>query len=103
MAEQIVIGSIEQIPPGEGRAFRVAATNVAVFRTHADEVYVTQAECPHRRGPLADGLLGGTTIVCPLHDRAFDVKTGEGVGGECARLRIFPVALTDEHLMVISV
>ena len=75
MAKSVHIGSVDQIPPGEGRNFIVEQEQIAVFRTHAGEVYATQATCPHRNGPLADGLLGGATIVCPLHDRTFDLRT----------------------------
>ena len=77
------IGSIDQIPRGEGRNFLLGPVKVAVFRTHTDEVYATQAECPHLQGPLADGMLGGTTIMCPLHDRSYDIRTGKVLVGEC--------------------
>lgn len=77
------IGPVDQIPLGEGRNFRVGATTIAVFRTHAGKVFATQPNCPHRQGPLADGLIGGTTLVCPLHDRAFDLRTGQEAGADC--------------------
>ena len=84
------IGPVDQIPVGEGRNFLVGATRVAVFRTHAGEVFATQPDCPHLAGPLADGLMGGATIVCPLHDRQFDLRTGEGP--DC-RLATSPVTV----------
>lgn len=80
----IVIGTLDQIPPGEGRTFDVDGTKIAVFRTRADAVFATQARCPHRGGPLADGMLGGTVIVCPLHERSFDLCTGRELGGDHA-------------------
>ena len=84
------IGSVDQIPVGEGRNFLVADTRVAVFRTHTGELFATQPECPHLAGPLADGLMGGATIVCPLHDRHFNLRTGEGP--DC-RLTTYPVVV----------
>jgi nitrite reductase (NADH) small subunit len=102
MAKSVLIGAVDQIPPGEGRNFVVEHEQIAVFRTHAGEVYATQATCPHRNGPLADGLLGGTMIVCPLHDRTFDLRTGEGVGPDCASLKIYPVALTEDSQILIT-
>ena len=55
MAGSVLIGEVEQIPRGEGRAFAVAGRCVAVFRTQAGEVFATQAECPHltARSPTA--------------------------------------------------
>ncbi len=87
------IGTLDQIPRGEGRNFEVAGIRVAVFRTHQDEVFASQAECPHLQGPLADGMLGGTTIMCPLHDRSYDLRTGKVLAGECDLL-VYPVRLT---------
>lgn len=102
MTKPVLIGSVDQIPPGEGRNFIVERKKIAVFRTHAGEVYATQATCPHRDGPLADGLLGGASIVCPLHDRMFDLRTGEGVGPDCANLKIYQIALTENSQMLIT-
>lgn len=94
------IGRLEQIPRGEGRNFEVEGRRVAVFRTHQDRVYASQAECPHLAGPLADGMLGGTTIMCPLHDRAYDLRTGAVLVGECP-IAVYPVrALEDGTLLL---
>jgi nitrite reductase (NADH) small subunit len=95
VADTIALGPIDQIPVGEGRNFAVNNETIAVFRTRAGEIYATQARCPHRSGPLADGLLGATTIVCPLHDRAFDLKSGDGPSPECLKLKTYPVSLND--------
>lgn len=96
------IGPLSQIPPGEGRNFLVASTRVAVFRTHDGEVYATQPECPHRQGPLADGLLGSTTIVCPLHERVYDLRTGEEMGADC-RLTTYPARISDAGTIIVTV
>jgi len=77
------IGPLTQIPPGEGRNFLVAEQLIAVFHTRDGGVFATQANCPHRGGPLADGLVDASTVVCPLHDRVFDFATGKGVGNDC--------------------
>jgi nitrite reductase (NADH) small subunit len=89
----INLGSIERIPPGEGREFEVRGELLAVFRTRAGQVYATQARCPHRAGHLADGLTGGGLIVCPLHAFKFELATGAPLGNDCAALRTYPVRL----------
>jgi len=71
------LGAVSAIPLGEGRNFEVLGEKIAVFRTRSAELFAVQASCPHRGGPLADGLLGGTTLICPLHAWRFDVSTGE--------------------------
>ena len=95
------IGTLEQIPRGEGRNFEVAGTVVAVFRTHADEVLACQAHCPHLNGPLADGMLGGTVIMCPLHDRMYDLRTGKVLVGECD-IAVYPVRKEADGTLLLS-
>ena len=99
--EEYAIGPVEQIPLGEGRTFEVMGLRVAVFRTRSDEVYASQAACPHKEGPLADGMLGGSTIMCPLHDRQYDLTTGREVGGEC-ELTIYPVRREMDGTLLLS-
>ena len=60
----IDLGPLALIPRGEGRVFEVADRAIAVFRTRGDKVYATEAFCPHRQGPLADGFVGGGRVVC---------------------------------------
>ncbi len=99
---EVAIGKLDQIPPGEGRTFEVAELTVAVFRTRADEVYASQAHCPHRNGPLADGMLGGHVIMCPLHDRSYDLTSGKEIGGECD-IAIYPVRKAADGTLLLTV
>lgn len=87
------IGTIDMIPPGEGRVFALGTHRIAVFRTHGGAVYATQTHCPHKAGPLADGLIDETSVVCPLHDRTFDFRTGAAVNNDCPAIRVYPVSL----------
>ena len=79
---EVTVASVSSIPPGEGRTFEVGALRIAVFHTRQGEVFAAQAHCPHRGGPLADGILGGRTLVCPLHSLIFDLETGQTKDGE---------------------
>ena len=63
------------IPLREGRAVVVNGREIAVF--HLEDRYLTIGnQCPHRGGPLCDGIVSGTKVVCPLHGRHFDLETG---------------------------
>ena len=67
---------VEDIPLGEGRAITLAKRRIAIFRT-AGGWYALDAACPHRGGPLADGIVCDHAVICPLHDRRFDLHSGE--------------------------
>ncbi len=101
MPEDHRIGPIDQIPPGEGRNFEVAGQPIAVFHTRGGAIYATQAYCPHRAGPLADGMLGESVLVCPLHDMRFDLTTGEPMGGPCS-IKVYPVRMTEDHDVLLT-
>jgi nitrite reductase (NADH) small subunit len=102
MAERVLVGDVTQVPKGEGRAYVVGGRQLAVFHTRAGEVFATQAACPHRGGPLADGLVGGSTVICPLHDRAYDLRTGAGSEPDCA-LEVYPVSLDPDGKIWIDI
>jgi nitrite reductase (NADH) small subunit len=87
--ETVVLGPVEQIPMGEGRTFVVGDEPVTVFRTRDGRLFASSATCPHGQGPLADGLIGGTKVVCPLHGFAFDLGSGRCLNGNCDDLRTF--------------
>jgi len=91
------IGPLTQIPPGEGRNFLVGGMKLAVFHTREGGVFATQAACPHRGGPLADGLVDAHSVVCPLHDRVFAFATG--LASDCA-VTVYPVLVEGELLAV---
>ena len=89
------LGPLTRIPQGEGRAFRVGDTAVAIFRTRKDEVFATQATCPHKNGPLADGIIGADQVICPLHAYKFQLTNGKPVGNTCLALKTYPVSLSE--------
>ena len=98
---EMVLGPIDGIPIGEGRTFAVGRERVAVFRTRSGELFAVQAECPHKRGPLADGLLGGTMLICPLHSWKFDLRSGEALMGDCG-LRTYAVRVDEAGQILLS-
>lgn len=72
----IRITSAHSIPPREGRAVRLGSLSLAVFNTGEDYV-VVENRCPHQGGPLADGIVGGNTVTCPLHNWRVCLDSGE--------------------------
>ena len=102
-AQTYDLGPVDQIPPGEGRRINVGHIPVAVFRTRSGEVYATQALCPHRAGPLADGIIGGGELHCPLHSYKFDLTTGGPIGNECKALKTYPVEIDDRGNLSVTI
>ncbi|MFE0749408.1 Rieske (2Fe-2S) protein [Gordonia sp. NPDC058843] len=80
----IVVGLMADLQVGESRAYAVRDRQIAVFRLTDGTLRATDAVCPHRGGPLADGQFDLAKVVCPLHQYAFELADGrctsEGVG-----------------------
>lgn len=98
---EITLGAFSAIPSGEGRTYSVQGESIAVFRTRRGEIFAVQASCPHRGGPLADGLIGGTTLICPLHSWKFDLATGSALFGDCG-IKTFPVRVDEDGRIVVT-
>ena len=80
------LGSVSQIPMGQGICFVINGDEVAVFRSRDGGIFAIENQCPHRQGPLSEGLLGSGVVVCPLHGHKFNLATGEGSEPqECVR------------------
>jgi nitrite reductase (NADH) small subunit len=81
------IGPIEQIPPRGARLVKTPRRDIAVFRTAGDEIFALENRCPHRGGPLSDGIVHGRKVACPLHNWIIDLENGEATGADrgCAR------------------
>ena len=91
---EVDVGPLDDIPPGEGRTYAVDGRQVAVFRLRDGSLRAIDAVCPHRGGPLADGLIDERVVVCPLHGHAFDTSTGCEVGGSMS-VRSYPVSAVE--------
>lgn len=91
------LGPIERIPPGEGQTFLVGGREIAVFRSRiTDELFATQARCPHKQGLLADGIVGDGKVICPLHSYKFDLATGTPLGNACQSLATYRTEVTSD-------
>ena len=84
------ITACENIPPREGRATVVGGRTIAIFNVGDGRFLAVDNTCPHRGGPLADGILSGDAVVCPLHAWKIDLHTGAvarpaAASGTCVR------------------
>jgi nitrite reductase (NADH) small subunit len=80
MSNWIEIAALEDIPRLGARVVKTDTMDVAVFRTRDDQVFAVKDACPHRQGPLSQGIVSGTTVTCPLHNWKIDLASGEALG-----------------------
>lgn len=71
------IGALTDIPARGGRVVRTPRGCIAVFRAADDHVFALDDRCPHKGGPLSDGIVHGHKVTCPLHNLVLSLETGE--------------------------
>ncbi|OBI80769.1 Rieske 2Fe-2S domain-containing protein [Mycobacterium sp. 1245805.9] len=92
---EVTLGDVDDIPLGGGRAYAVQGRQIAVFRLRDGSLRAIDAVCPHRGGPLADGLSDARVVVCPLHGYTYDLQTGCEVSNGGAGVAAYPVRADD--------
>jgi len=96
----IDIGSIDDVPVRGARVVKTAQGCVAVFRTAEDEVFAMSDTCPHKAGPLSEGIVHGHKVTCPLHNWVFSLETGEAQGADDGRVPTYPVRLDAGRILL---
>ena len=80
MTNWIEVVKLEDIPKLGSRVVKTDSVDIAVFRTSGDEVFAIKDQCPHKQGPLSQGIVHGTSVTCPLHNWKIDLASGEALG-----------------------
>ena len=79
------IGAVTDIPRRGARRVPTPNGDIAVFRTGDGEVYALYDRCPHKDGPLSQGIVHGRTVTCPLHAWTIDLATGAPTGADAGK------------------
>ncbi|HHS94680.1 MAG TPA: nitrite reductase small subunit NirD [Rhodobacterales bacterium] len=96
----IDIGALNSVPERGGRVVRTAHGCVAVFRTGPEEVFALSDTCPHKGGPLSEGIVHDHKVTCPLHNWVFSLETGEAQGADEGRVETYPIRIEAGRLML---
>jgi nitrite reductase [NAD(P)H] small subunit len=94
------IGGLDQIPRRGARVVRTAGGCVAVFRTVDDRAFALEDRCPHRGGPLSQGIVHGTSVTCPLHNWVVSLETGEAQGADSGRALSLPLRVEGGRVLI---
>lgn len=96
----VSIGTIADIPLRGARCVRTPLGKIAVFRTADDRVFAIEDHCPHKGGPLSQGIVHGTSVTCPLHNWVISLETGQALGADEGSVRTIDVELREGELFI---
>lgn len=94
------VGALEAIPRRGARVVRYRDQCIAVFRTAQDEVYALVDACPHKAGPLSQGIVHDRSVTCPLHNWVIRLDSGEVAGPDEGRVQTLPARLADGRIQI---
>ena len=98
--EWIDIGELADIAPRGARCVQTPQGKVGVFRTADDQVFALDNRCPHRGGPLTEGIVHGHSVTCPLHNWVIALDTGEAQGADDGQTRRWPVRVVEDRILL---
>ena len=98
--EWIDVGRVADIPRLGSRVVATAAGDVAVFRTADDGIFALRDKCPHKGGPLSQGIVHGKRVTCPLHSWVLELDTGAAVAPDQGCTKTIPCRVTDGHIQI---
>jgi len=96
----IEVGRVSDIPKDGARVVKTPRGDIAVFRNMQDEIFALRDKCPHKGGPLSQGIIFGRTVACPLHNWNIALETGVAVAPDVGCAASFPVRLEGEKVFL---
>lgn len=91
----VEVGKVDDIPQLGARVVNTPDGDIAIFRTAEDEIFALRDKCPHKGGPLSQGIVHGKRVACPLHDWKIQLDSGEAVAPDEGCAASFPVRVED--------
>lgn len=100
VSEWIRVCRLEEIPQLGARVVKTGGADIAVFRTADDAVFAVEDKCPHKGGPLSQGIVFGHQVTCPLHGWIVGLESGEACAPDQGCTRKLPVRLEGDEVML---
>jgi nitrite reductase (NADH) small subunit len=100
MTDWIDIADLDAVPQRGARVVKTSAGCVAIFRTATDEVFALDNACPHKQGPLAEGIVHGNAVTCPLHNWVINLETGLVQGTDEGKVATYPARVEAGRILL---
>ncbi len=96
----VEVGAVEDITPLGSRVFRHPEHNIAIIRAEDDKIFAIENSCPHKQGPLSEGIVHGCRVTCPLHNWVIELDSGEAVAPDEGKVKTWPVRVDNGVIFV---
>ena len=96
----IAIGSTNDVPMRGARCVATPEGRIAIFRTVENRFFAIEDRCPHKGGPLSQGIVHGAAVTCPLHNWVVSLETGKALGADHGSVRTVPLRVEEGQLFI---
>lgn len=100
MSEWKRVCSVDEVPVLGARVVNTSQGEVAVFRNAADEVFAVFDKCPHKAGPLSQGIVHGRSVTCPLHSWKINLEDGQALAPDVGCTKHYPTKVEDNVVFI---
>lgn len=94
------IGLESEVPARGARRFMIGETPIAVFRSGDGGIFALVDQCPHKKGPLSEGIVHGRAVTCPLHAWVISLESGEAQGADHGCVQTFPMRVEEGRMLI---
>jgi nitrite reductase (NADH) small subunit len=99
-AHWVDVGALADIPLRGARVVKSPIGCIAIFRTSEDEAFAIDDACPHKGGPLSQGIVHGRSVTCPLHNWVIGLETGAAQGADSGQVRTYQLRIKDGRILI---
>ncbi len=96
----IDVCAVQDIPSQGSRIVKTPVGCVALFKTAGGEIFALNDQCPHKKGPLSQGIVHDKFVTCPLHAWVFSLETGEAQGADEGQVKTFPIRVVAGRVQI---
>ena len=100
MNDWMQVAPLDEIPALGARVIKTDTMNIAVFRNSNNQVFALKDACPHKKGPLSQGIVHGTTVTCPLHNWKIQLDSGAAVAPDEGCTQAFDTKIEDNIVYI---
>ena len=97
----VYIGEVVELPQKLGKTVTIGKKEIAVFKTENGDIRAIENRCPHKGGVLAEGILSGEYVFCPMHDWKISVKDGKVQAPDVGCVQSYPVEVKDDQVYIL--
>lgn len=96
----VSVGNLNDIPRRGARCITSGEQKIAIFRTADDRIFALEDKCPHKNGPLSQGIVHDGCVTCPLHNWVISLETGLAQGTDEGQSLSFPTRVDGDDVFI---